>query len=227
MKVFQDGGNFHSQIAKLVFNLPGTVEEVTEHYSTERQMAKAVTFGIMYGAGPKKISEQVSKDSGKYFSTTEAKEVIEDYFSQLHGLKTWLDRSKQFIQDNGFIYSYFGRKRRLPNVFSEDKGIAAHEVRSGINFLVQSIASDVNLLGAIDTHKEVKRLQLPAKIFALVHDSILAEVEEEAVEKYCEVVKSSVQKDRGISIPGTPIGCDFDIGEDYSFGKFTSKYGDI
>ena len=227
MKVFQDGGNFHSQIAKLVFNLPGTVEEVTEHYSTERQMAKAVTFGIMYGAGPKKISEQVSKDSGKYFSTTEAKEVIEDYFSQFHGLKTWLDRSKQFIQDNGFIYSYFGRKRRLPNVFSEDKGIAAHEVRSGINFLVQSIASDVNLLGAIDTHKEVKRLQLPAKIFALVHDSILAEVEEEAVEKYCEVVKSSVQKDRGISIPGTPIGCDFDIGEDYSFGKFTSKYGDI
>ena len=130
-------------------------------------------------------------------------------------------------RDNGFIYSYFGRKRRLPNVFSEDKGIAAHEVRSGINFLVQSIASDVNLLGAIDTHKEVKRLQLPAKIFALEHDSILAEVEEEAVEKYCEVVKSSVQKDRGISIPGTPIGCDFDIGEDYSFGKFTSKYGDI
>ena len=227
MKVFQDGGNFHSQIAKLVFNLPGTVEEVTEHYSTERQMAKAVTFGIMYGAGPKKISEQVSKDSGKYFSTTEAKEVIEDYFSQFHGLKTWLDRSKQFIQDNGFIYSYFGRKRRLPNVFSEDKGIAAHEVRSGINFLVQSIASDVNLLGAIDTHKEVKKLQLPAKIFALVHDSILAEVEEDAVEEYCEVVKSSVQKDRGISIPGTPFGCDFDIGEDYSFGKFTSKYGDI
>ena len=227
MKVFQDGGNFHSQIAKLVFNLPGTVEEVTEHYSTERQMAKAVTFGIMYGAGPKKISEQVSKDSGKYFSTTEAKEVIEDYFSQFHGLKTWLDRSKQFIQDNGFIYSYFGRKRRLPNVFSEDKGIAAHEVRSGINFLVQSIASDVNLLGAIDSHKEVKERGMRAQIFALVHDSILAEVDEEEVEDYCEVVRRNVQKDRGISIPGTPIGCDFDIGEDYSFGKFTSKYGDI
>ena len=227
MKVFQDGGNFHSQIAKLVFNLPGTVEEVTEHYSTERQMAKAVTFGIMYGAGPKKISEQVTKDSGKYFSTTEAKEVIEDYFSQFHGLKTWLDRSKQFIQDNGFIYSYFGRKRRLPNVFSEDKGIAAHEVRSGINFLVQSIASDVNLLGAIDSHKEVKERGMRAQIFALVHDSILAEVDEEEVDDYCEVVRRNVQKDRGISIPGTPIGCDFDIGEDYSFGKFTSKYGDI
>ena len=227
MKVFKDGGNFHSQIAKLVFNLPGTVEEVTEHYSTERQMAKAVTFGIMYGAGPKKISEQVSKDSGKYFSTTQAKEVIEDYFRQFHGLKTWLDRSKQFIQDNGFIYSYFGRKRRLPNVFSEDKGIAAHEVRSGINFLVQSIASDVNLLGAIDTHKEVKKLGMRAQIFALVHDSILAEVDENEVDDYCEVVRRNVQKDRGISISGTPIGCDFDIGDDYSFGKFDSKYGEL
>ena len=60
-----------------------------------------------------------------------------------------------------------------------------------------------------------------------VHDFILAEVDEEEVEDYCEVVRRNVQKDRGISIPGTPIGCDFDIGEDYSFGKFTSKYGDI
>ncbi len=226
MKVFQDGGNFHSNIAKLVFDLPVPVEEVAEHYSTERQMAKAVTFGIMYGAGPKKISEQVTKDSGRFFSTTEAKEVIDDYFHQFHALKSWLDRSKQFIQDNGFIYSYFGRKRRLPNVFSEDKGIAAHEVRSGINFLVQSIASDVNLLGAIDAHQAIKDIgaEKDMRIFALVHDSVLAEVKEDKVDEYCKILKSSVQKDRGLSIPGSPVGCDFDIGDDYSFGKFEAKY---
>ena len=226
MKVFQDGGNFHSNIAKLVFDLPVPVEEVAEHYSTERQMAKAVTFGIMYGAGPKKISEQVTKDSGRFFSTTEAKEVIDDYFHQFHALKSWLDRSKQFIQDNGFIYSYFGRKRRLPNVFSEDKGIAAHEVRSGINFLVQSIASDVNLLGAIDAHQAIKDIgaEKDMRIFALVHDSVLAEVKEDKVEEYCKILKASVQKDRGLSIPGSPVGCDFDIGDDYSFGKFEAKY---
>jgi DNA polymerase I-like protein with 3'-5' exonuclease and polymerase domains len=66
-----------------------------------------------------------------------------------------------------------------------------------------------------------------AQIFALVHDSILAEVDEEEVEEYCEVVRRNVQKDRGLSIPGTPIGCDFDIGDDYSFGKFESKYGEL
>ena len=116
MQVFQDGGNFHSNIAKLVFNLPCEVDEVAEYYATERQMAKAVTFGIMYGAGPKKISEQVTKDSGTYFSTSQAKEVIEDYFKQFHKLKKWLDDSKKLIEKQTYIYSFFGRKRRLPNV---------------------------------------------------------------------------------------------------------------
>ncbi len=226
MNVFREGGNFHSQIAKLVFDLPGTVEEVTEHYSTERQMAKAVTFGIMYGAGPNKISQQVTQDSGKYFSINEAKEVIEDYFTQFHRLKAWIDYSSAFIRDNGFIYSHFGRKRRLPNVTSDNKGVASHEVRSGLNFLVQSIASDINLLGAIDTHNELKNMPWgsEAKIFALVHDSILAEVSETAVDSYSYLVRECIQRDRGVSIPDCPVGCDFDVGDDYSFGKFESKY---
>ena len=225
--VFRSGGNFHSNIAKLVFGLPCEADEVAELYSMERQAAKAVTFGIMYGAGPQKISWQVTKDSGKEFTVREAKEVIDDYFRQFSGLRKWIDTSQNFIRDNGFIYSYFGRKRRLPNVTSKDKGIASHEVRSGLNFLVQSVASDVNLLGAIDAHNEVKQKEIPAKIFALVHDSILAEVKEDAVDEYCEILKRNVQKDRGLSISDCPIGCDFDIGNDYSFGKFSSKYEDL
>ena len=226
MEVFKSGGNFHSNIAKLVFNLPCEVEEVAELYGTQRQMAKAVTFGIMYGAGPKKISEQVTKDSGKYFSTSEASEVIKDYFRQFSGLKNWLDNQKKFIQDNGFIYSHFGRKRRLPNVFSEDKGIASHEVRSGINFLVQSIASDINLVGAIEAHEELKLKGYEDKmrIFALVHDSILAEVDDDCIDEYKEILLRNVQKDRGMSILDCPIGCDFEIGQDYSMGKFAEKY---
>ena len=225
-QVFQDGGNFHSNIAKLVFNLPCDVDEVAEYYSTERQMAKAVTFGIMYGAGPKKISEQVTKDSGKYFSTTEAKEVIEDYFKQFHKLKKWLDTCKKTIEKQGFIYSFFGRKRRLPNVKSTDKAIAAHEVRSGINSLVQSVASDVNLLGAVDAHKEIceRGYEKNMKIFALVHDSVLAEVDDDYIDEYNKILLKSIQKDRGLSIPGCPIGCDFEVDEDYSMGKFKKQY---
>jgi len=62
------------------------------------------------------------------------------------------------------------------------------------------------------------------RIFALVHDSILAEVDECEVDAYKEIVQGCIQKDRGIYIPGCPVGCDFDVGDDYSFGKFEKMY---
>jgi DNA polymerase I-like protein with 3'-5' exonuclease and polymerase domains len=224
MDVFRSGGNFHSTIAHKVFKLPCKVEEVAELYSDRRQAAKAVTFGIMYGAGPAKISEQVTKDSGKYFSKQEASEVISDYFKTFHKLKSWIETNQKFIEQNGFTYSYFGRKRRLPNVASEDKGIKSHSIRSGLNFLVQSAASDINLLGAIDMNAFIKSEKLKSRIFALVHDSILAEVPEEEIDTYCNKLRELVQMDRGIFIPGAPIGCDFEIGDDYSMGKFEKQY---
>ena len=224
-EVFQSGGNFHSTIAKRVFALPCDVEDVAEYYSTQRQAAKAVTFGIMYGAGPKKISEQVTKDSGKFFSVSEAKEVIDEYFSAFHKLKKWIDSNEQLIIKNGFVYSFFGRKRRLPNIKSDDAGIRSHTIRSGLNFLVQSPASDVNLLGAIDMQKHIRGHGLKSRIFALVHDSILAEVPDREVEEYSHYLRQYVQFDRGINIPGAPIGCDFEVGDDYSMGKFEKQYG--
>ena len=223
--VFKSGGNFHSTIAKQVFRLPCEVEQVAELYGDKRQQAKAVTFGIMYGAGPKKISEQVTKDSGSVFTMQEAQYVIKDYFEAFPKLREWLNNMQKFIQANGFIYSHFGRKRRLPNVFSSDKGIAAHEVRSGVNALVQSVSSDINLLGAIDTQKYIRKTGMKAKIFALVHDSILAEVPEDEVELYSKKLKEFIQKDRGLSIPDAPVGCDFDVADDYSLGKFSKLYG--
>ena len=224
--VFRSGGNFHSTIAKTVFRLPCEVEEVADLYGTQRQAAKAVTFGIMYGAGPKKISDQVTKDSGTYFSVSEAKEVIDDYFKSFHRLKAWIEENQKFIEQNGFVYSFFGRKRRLPNVASEDAGIRSHTIRSGLNFLVQSTASDINLLGAIDMEAYIKANKMDSRIFALVHDSILAEVPESEVEHYSEKLQHFIQLDRGVSIPGAPVGCDFEIGEDYSMGKFEKMYGD-
>jgi len=226
MDVFRSGGNFHSSIAHKVFRLPCEVDQVAELYSTQRQAAKAVTFGIMYGAGPKKISEQVTKDSGTYFSVSEAKEVIDDYFKEFHKLKKWIEDNQKFIEQNGFVYSYFGRKRRLPNVASEDAGIRSHSVRSGLNFLVQSTASDINLLGAIDMHEHIRANKMKARIFALVHDSILAEVPEDEVDAYSDALRHYIQLDRGVSIPGAAVGCDFDVHEDYSLGKFEKQYGD-
>ena len=181
----------------------------------------------LYGAGANNISEQITKETGTFFSKSEAQEVIDDYFAAFPRLKAWIDDNKEFIKDNGFTYSFFGRKRRLANVASEDKATVAHTIRSGLNFLVQSISSDINLLGAIDAQKMLKAKGLKALIFALVHDSILAEVPDDEIEEYSAIIKSCVQTDRGLNIPGCPIGCEFEVGDDYSFGKFEEKYGEM
>ena len=223
-RVFRSGGNFHSTIAKQVFNLPCEVEEVDTLYKDRRQQAKAVTFGIMYGAGAQKISWQVSKDSGKEFTVNEASRVIDNYFSSFKNLKKWLEIQEKSIRINGFIYSVFGRKRRLPNAQSKNKGISSHEVRSGINFLVQSAASDINLMGGIDMQKFINNNSMKSKIFGLVHDSILAEVPEDEIELYSAKLKEFVQKNRGCSIQDCPVGCDFEVGNDYSMGKWEAYY---
>ena len=223
-QVFTSGGDFHSTIAKMVFDLTCEVDDVKNQFGAMRQSAKAISFGILYGSGPQKVSDTVSKSTGEYYGVDRAKQDIKSYFGKFNKLKKWLDSRKEFIEANGYTYSFFGRKRRLINVFSSDKGIAAHEVRSGINAEIQSLASDMNLFGAMDTANEIKSKKLDAQIFMLVHDSIVALVKDECVEEYCEILRRNTQKDRGCSIKGHPIGVDQEIGQDYSFGKFDKQY---
>jgi DNA polymerase I-like protein with 3'-5' exonuclease and polymerase domains len=225
-EVFSSGGDFHSTIAKMVFSLPCAVEDVKRLFGNMRQSAKAISFGILYGSGANKVAQTVTKGlpDGETYAVEQARDDIKQYFTKFSKLKRWLEDRKNFIQTNGYTYSFFGRKRRLPNVFSADKGIAAHEVRSGINAEVQSLASDVNLLGAMRTAQEVTARGLDAKIFMLVHDSIVALVKDEDVVEYCEILKRNTQHQWGCEIPGSPIGVDQDIGEDYSFGHFVETY---
>jgi DNA polymerase I-like protein with 3'-5' exonuclease and polymerase domains len=72
--------------------------------------------------------------------------------------------------------------------------------------------------------KFIETSKLDARIFALVHDSVLAEVREDLVETYKTNLKKFIQADRGLSIPNCPIGCDFDVADDYSLGKYEEKY---
>ena len=232
--VFVSGGDFHSTIAHQVFNLPCEISEVKSLYGNFRQAAKAISFGILYGSGPAKVAETVTdfnRENGimEVFTVDDAKEAIKKYFKTYKRLKKWLDEQNELIRTQGFIYSALGRKRRLKDVFSSDKGLAASQVRSGVNFLVQSVSSDVNLLAAIDVHNHLKRegLEAKAQIIALVHDSILAVVAEDFEEEFGELMRHYTQLDRGLSIPSAPIGVDLEDGADYSFGGFEKQFPEL
>lgn len=127
-----------------------------------------------------------------------------------------MDECAQYIEQKGYIYSAFGRKRRLLNAKSSDLGLKSHDIRSGINFLIQSVASDANLIGAMDAQDEINATRMDAHIFALVHDSIVAEVREDQVSIFVEICLRNLQKDMGLSIPGCPIGVDYGVGDSYA-----------
>lgn len=215
-QAFIDKLDFHSYVAKQMFNLPCEVHEVKTLFKNERQYAKAITFGIMYQAGPAKIAETVNKDAkeGEEITVAQAKQFISKYFNEAKALKKFIDASNRQIEDYAFIYAFFGRKRRLPEAKAPSAGVAKHAIRSGVNFLVQSVASDINVLGLIDLIKWVEDSGYDdvIKPFTVVHDSIVSEVREDLVPLYIENAKRCIQTDRGLSIPNCPIKVDFEIG---------------
>lgn len=232
--------DFHATIAHMVFKLPCEPREVKKLFPALRQAAKAISFGILYGSGPAKVAEAVnealleqSAKTGEPFepcTPAKANEYIADYFNKFTELKRWIDRSHDQIKQFGFIYSHYGRKRRLLNINSEDRGIASGEVRSGFNAIIQGASSDSLLLGAIHADLEIERLGLlkEMQIIMLVHDSVVAIVREDLIDQYSEILIRNIQEDRGLSIKGCPIGVGMDSEEggsvDYSCGKLRSQH---
>ena len=222
-KAFIDKLDFHSYVAKQMFNLPVEVNEVKKQYAAQRQYAKAITFGIMYQAGPAKIAETVNKDAkaGEEITSNQSKQFIQKYFNEAKALKRFIDSSNKQIETSAYIYSFFGRKRRLPEAKSPNRGVAQHAIRSGVNFLVQSVASDINVMGVIDLVKWIEDNDYleDIKPFTVVHDSIVSEVREDLVDEYIKNAKECIQRDRGLSIPNCPIKVDFEVGP--SWGELT------
>lgn len=215
-KAFIEKLDFHSYVAKQMFKLDCEVKEVKSQYPAQRQYAKAITFGIMYQAGPAKIAETVNKDAktGEEISVPQAKQFISKYFSEARSLKKYIDASNRQIESYAYIYSFFGRKRRLPESKSTNPGTAKHAIRSGVNFLVQSVASDINILGLIDLISWINEQGYEKDIlpFTVVHDSIVSEVREDLLDEYITNAKRCIQTDRGLTIPNCSIKVDFEVG---------------
>ena len=230
--------DFHSNIAHMVFGLSCEPQEVKKLFPALRQAAKAITFGILYGSGPAKVAQAVNealleqslKTGEPYVPCTKekAEEYIAVYFKRFPRLKQWITECHNQILNHGFIYSHFGRKRRLRNITSSDRGVIGEELRSGFNAIIQGASSDILLLGAIDAEAEITARKLDAQILCMVHDSVVAEVHESCVEEYLELVVRNIQKDRGLMIPGAPMGVDSDSEDggsfDYSCGKLQKQY---
>lgn len=199
----------------------------------------------MYGSGPAKVAESVnialleqSLSTGERFvpcTIEDAKGHIDTYFRKFPQLRKWINASHEQIRQYGFIYNFYGRKRRLRNYKSTDRGVVAGEVRSGFNAIIQSASSDSLLVGVMEADKEIMATGMDAQIIGLVHDSIIAIVREDLVDAYHELIDRNVQGLRynawdkdPLTISNCPIGIDSDSEDggsrDYSCGKMDKAY---
>lgn len=219
IEAFESGMDFHGYMAKHSFGLDCEPDEVKVKYPEKRQAAKAITFGLLYGAQAKKISTELG------CTIKEAEQLLNMYFSNASRLKKWIDEKKNIIQSTGKITSRFGRTRRVPEVFSPNNGVKFHAINSAFNFIIQSAASDINLSAFSKLVRELehdyidKDLILP---WNLVHDSMIFEVKEELVPFLLDKVRETIEAICREVYPhmSIPIGTDFEVGK--SWGDLVS-----
>lgn len=182
LNAFNSGQDPHLAIAATKYHVP--YEEALKIYDDEnhpdhkiwkvrRKQAKQIAFGLIYGIGAKLLAVKLSDPkSGIIVTPEEAQKEMDIFFGQHPKLKTFLKKQEKFLRKNGYLVSLFGRKRRLPQIYSSDKGEEAYALRLALNFPCQSAASDMCLFGSILIYYLMRQGKLPpTKSVCLVHDA--------------------------------------------------------
>lgn len=182
LNAFNSGQDPHLAIAATKYHVP--YEEALKIYEDEnhpdhkiwkvrRKQAKQIAFGLIYGIGAKLLAVKLSDPkSGIIVTSEEAQKEMDIFFGQHPKLKTFLKKQEKFLRKNGYLVSLFGRKRRLPQIYSSDRGEEAYALRLALNFPCQSAASDMCLFGSILIYYLMRQGKLPpTKSVCLVHDA--------------------------------------------------------
>ena len=178
IEAFNSGQDLHSFTASLVFGKDA--KDVTKQ---ERQIAKSVSFLIVYGGGPNKLAEQIGKDVGY------CKNIFRAYQDSFPKVFNWINFVHKFVRQHGYAVSIFGRRRHLPNVKSPNRRYQYRALRQGMNFVIQSSASDLMLHSILRLQKYFDATGLDAQILATVHDSVEVQCSKKDLKKTTELMR--------------------------------------
>lgn len=165
LRIYNENGDIHTETARLFTNGREPTKE-------ERNKAKAVNFGFLYGMQAKKFVEYALNSYGQVFTVQEATRIRELFFAKYSRLLPWHKEQEYLCEMQGGISNLFGRFRRLPDIHSSNKWERAGAARRAINTPVQGSGSDLLISAVTAINKELKGI---AWVGATVHDSIIGE----------------------------------------------------
>jgi DNA polymerase I len=211
---FQNDEDIHARTAAEVFNaIPELIDDEL------RRQAKAINFGIVYGMGAFKLSNELS------ISRKMAQTYIDNYFSRYSGVKRYIDNTIEKAKESGEVITIFGRKRRLDDIHSSNANIRGVAERMAINTPIQGSAADIIKLAMIKMDKALKEnilnngKKMAAKMLLSVHDEILFEVPEDELEELKIVAKEvmeSVRAVEGMFELKVPLKVNIDSGDNWA-----------
>ncbi len=176
-QAFADGMDIHAMTASEMFGVP-----VKDMPSEVRRRAKAINFGIIYGISAFGLANQLS------ISRSEASDYIKTYFERFPGIKDYMDQTKAFAREHGYVETIFGRRAHYPEIKSSNPQMRSFNERAAINAPIQGSAADVIRRAMMQMEPALEKAGLAAQMLLQVHDELIFEVPDNEVDKTIELV---------------------------------------
>jgi len=189
-EAFRSGMDIHTVTASQVFGV--APEAVT---ALQRRNAKAVNFGIVYGISEFSLAEDIG------VSRYEAREYIDSYLANYHGVRTYMKDVVAKARETGFTQTLYGRKRYIPELKSTNFNIRQGAERIALNTPIQGTAADLIKLAMIRVYEALKENYPEATLLLQVHDELIIECPEEIASAVSELISKEMEQVASLSVP--------------------------
>jgi DNA polymerase-1 len=190
LEAFREEQDIHAATAAVLFGV--TVDAVN---SEQRRRAKAVNFGLMYGMSAFGLASQLKT------TPDVAAQFIDQYFKGYPGVKQYMEQTRQIAHSQGYVTTLFGRRLSLPLIASKNKHHRKAAERTAINAPIQGTAADIIKRAMITIDAELSRRAIDAKMIMQVHDELVFEVKEEALDLAQECIQQGMQDAAVLKVP--------------------------
>ena len=190
-KALNSGEDIHTFTAKNVFN----VKEDQDVLPEMRRIAKIVNFGIMYGAGSFRLSQELG------IPFAESKKIIDVYFEKYKGIKQYMEDTKLLVKKDKSVQTLLGRKRAVWDSDSQNQVRRDAAERMAINMPIQGTAAEMIKLAMIRIDKDLKENNLKSKLILQIHDELLLEVHNNEIDYVTEMVVKHMKDAMDLDVP--------------------------
>ncbi len=183
ISAYNNNEDIHTRTASEIFNIP--LKEVTPDL---RKSAKAINFGIIYGISDYGLSQNIGG------TRKDASEFIKMYFEKYPNVDKYMKSNVEFCKEHGYVKTYFGRIRNIPEISSSNKNLQNFGERAAMNMPLQGTASDIIKLAMIRVHNALEKQGLKSKLILQVHDELIVDTKENEIDAVKNILKQEMEK---------------------------------